>query len=135
MKNLSSCFEQIPFICNICINEVGIGLLGNDLCVMRAKVDTDTAREREFIIQLSLNSRCVPVPRQYGLLVFAPDHLVDDGDVGLDDLDDDRRDVLGGVDVDRGAVVAVMLQRQGGVHRLQEALLVDACQDESGAVQ
>lgn len=67
--------------------------------------------------------------------VFAPDHLVDDGDVGLYDFDDDVADVFAGVDVDGDAVVVVAVHGDGGVDGLQEAFLVDAGEDEAGVVE
>lgn len=54
------------------------------------------------------------------LLIFAPDHLVDDGDVGLDDFDDDVADVFADIDLDRGAVVVVAVHRDGCLDGLQE---------------
>lgn len=68
-------------------------------------------------------------------LFFPPDHFVDDGDVGLDDFDDDVADVFADVDVDRGAVVSVAVHRDGGLDGLQERLLVDAGEDEAGVVK
>ena len=68
-------------------------------------------------------------------LLFAPDHFVDDGDVGLDDFDDDVADVFAGVDVDGGAVVVVAVHGDGGLDGLQEALFIDAGQDEAGVVE
>ena len=69
------------------------------------------------------------------VLFFPPDHFVDDGDVGLDYFDDDVAYVFAGVDVDGGAVVVVAVHGDGGLDGLQEALLVDAGQDESGVVE
>ena len=67
--------------------------------------------------------------------VFAPDHAVDDVDVGLDDFDYDGRDVFAGVDVDGGAVVGRGVECHGGVDGLKEAFLVDAGEDEAGFVE
>lgn len=67
--------------------------------------------------------------------VFSPDHFVDDGNVGLDDFDYNVRYVLADVDVDGGAVVVVAVHGYGGVYCLEEALFVDAGEDEPGVVE
>ena len=69
------------------------------------------------------------------MLIFAPDHFVDDGDVGLDDFDDDVGDVFADVDVDGSAVVVVVVHCYGGVNGLKERLFVDSGEDESGVVE
>lgn len=67
--------------------------------------------------------------------LFPPDHLVDDGDVALYQLDHDIAYVLAYVDVYGGAVVVVAVHRYGGVYRLEQALPVDAGEDEAGIVE
>ena len=68
---------------------------------------------------------------------FAPDHFVDDADVGLDDLDD----LVGDVDVcvvrdgDGSAVLFFPDHFDGCVDGLEEAFCVDAGEDEAGFVQ
>ena len=68
-------------------------------------------------------------------LFLSPDHLVDDGDVGLDDFDYDVADVFAGVDVDGGAVVVVAVHGDGGLYGLEEGFLVDTGEDEAGVVE
>lgn len=48
-------------------------------------------------------------------LELSPDHLVDDADVGLNDLHDLRRDVFFDVVGDWDAVVTVLVHGDGGV--------------------
>ena len=67
--------------------------------------------------------------------VFSPHHLVDDADVGLDELHDLGGDVLVRVVWDRGAVVAVLHQFDRRVNRLKKAVLVYAGEDEAGLVE
>ena len=67
--------------------------------------------------------------------VFAPDHFVDYGDVGLDDFDDDGADVFAYVDVDGGAVVVVAVHSDGSIDGLKKALFVDAGEDEACVVE
>lgn len=69
------------------------------------------------------------------ILFFAPDHLVDDGDIALDDLDHDCADVLAHVDVDGGAVVVVAVHGNGCLHGLKQRLFVNACKDEAGVIE
>ena len=63
-----------------------------------------------------------------------PHHLVDDAGVALDNLHNLCRNVLIHVVRDGDAVKAVAIQRHGGVHCLQQGLLVDAGDDEAGFV-
>lgn len=66
---------------------------------------------------------------------FAPDHFVDDRDVGLDYLDYYCRYVFAGVDVDGCAVMVVAVHFDGCVDGLEETFFVDARKDESGFVE
>ena len=68
------------------------------------------------------------------LLKLPPHHLIDNADVALDDLDYFVADVVGVVGY-RDAVVAVTGHADGEVHTLQEALLVNAAEDEAGFVE
>lgn len=52
-------------------------------------------------------------------LELAPNHLVDDAGVGLDDLHDFRRYILVHIVRDGDAVVTVLVQLDGGIHGLQ----------------
>lgn len=63
-------------------------------------------------------------------LVFPPDHLIDNSDITLDDLDDFGGDVLVGVVGDREAVEAVTAEFHSGVDGLEEAFFVYAGDDE-----
>lgn len=67
-------------------------------------------------------------------LELPPHHLIDDSDVALDNLDDFVADVVGVVG-HGDAVVAVAGHADGEVHALQEALLVNAAEDEAGLVE
>lgn len=71
----------------------------------------------------------------YFIALFAPDHLVDDGDVRLDDFDDDVADIFADVDIHGGAVVVVAVHRNGGVDCLKQALFINAGEDEAGVVE
>ena len=53
-------------------------------------------------------------------LKLSPDHLVDDADVGLDDLDDLCGDVLIGVVRNRDSVLAVTAELHGGIDCLEK---------------
>ena len=53
----------------------------------------------------------------------------------MDDFDDDGAHVFAGVDVDGGAVVGRGVEAHGGVDGLEEALLVDAGEDEARFVE
>lgn len=69
------------------------------------------------------------------MLSFSPDHFIDDGDVGLDDFDDDIGDIFTDVNVDWGAVIMVAVHSNGGFHGLKKRFLIDACEDEAGVVE
>lgn len=71
----------------------------------------------------------------YFYLFFPPHHFVDDGDIGLDDFDDDVGDVFAGVNVDRSAVVVVVVHGDGGVDSLQKRLFINAGEDEAGVIE
>lgn len=68
-------------------------------------------------------------------LFFAPDHFVDDGDVGLYDFDDDVADVFADIDVDGDAIIVVPIHRDGSLDGLKKALFVYAGENEAGVVQ
>lgn len=53
----------------------------------------------------------------------------------MDDFDDDVADVFADVDIDGGTVVVVAVHGDGGVDGLEEALLVDAGEDEARVVE
>lgn len=57
--------------------------------------------------------------RRAGRLVLAPDHLIDDAGVGLDDLDDLGGDILVGVNRHRDAMISSFVHLDSGVNRLQ----------------
>ena len=67
--------------------------------------------------------------------VFAPDHFVHYADVGLDDADNFRRDILIDVIGDRDAWAVVLDQFDCNVHALQETLRVNAAQNEAAFVK
>ena len=73
--------------------------------------------------------------RIFIVLFFSPHHLVDDGDIGLDNLDHDIGDVFADVDVDRGAVVVVAVHGNGCLYGLEERFLIDTGEYESGVVE
>ena len=68
-------------------------------------------------------------------LELAPNHLIDNADVGLDDADDLRGDVLVHVVGDGDAGIAVFDEFHGNIHALQQALGVDAGEDEASFVE
>lgn len=68
-------------------------------------------------------------------LKFPPDHLIHDTGVALDDFDDFGGDVFLDVVGDRYAVMAVAAEADSGVDGLEEAVLVDAGDDETGLVE
>ena len=68
-------------------------------------------------------------------LLFSPDHLVDDGDIALDDLDHYVTYVLAHIHIHRSAVVVVAVHGNGGVDGLEEALLIDSGKDEPRIVK
>lgn len=61
------------------------------------------------------------------VLEFAPDHFVDDADVGLDDFHYFGAYVFVYVVGDGDSVLAVAAEFYGGVNCLEERLFVDAC--------
>ena len=69
------------------------------------------------------------------MLELAPDHLVDDAGVGLNNADDFGGDVLIDVVGDGDAREAVADEGDGDVHALQEAFGVDAGEDEAALVE
>ena len=69
------------------------------------------------------------------ILIFAPDHLVDDPDVALDDLHHLGADVLFDIVRHRDAIVAVLVHGDGGVHGLQQRFLVDSSYEEAGLIE
>ena len=71
----------------------------------------------------------------YTILVFPPNHLVHNPRIGLNDLDDFGGDVFVDVVRDGRAVVAGGVHRHGGVHGLQQAAGVDACDEEARLVE
>ena len=72
-----------------------------------------------------------------GSSLFSPDHLVNDADIGLDDLDDFVRDVFIDVigDGDCAAVFLLTTHLNGCVDRLKQSFRVDAGEDEACLVQ
>lgn len=56
----------------------------------------------------------------YNKLKFSPDHFVDNGDVGLDDFYHYVADVFADVDVDGGAVIVVVVHRDGSIYGLEK---------------
>ena len=64
------------------------------------------------------------------VLEFAPDHFVDDADVGLDDFHYFGAYVFVYVVRDGDSVLAVAAEFYGGVNCLEERLFVDAGDDE-----
>ena len=64
------------------------------------------------------------------MLLFSPDHFVDDAHVALDDFYYFGADVFINVVGDGDAVVAIFAELDGGVNGLQKALGVDAGYDE-----
>lgn len=68
-------------------------------------------------------------------LGFPPDHLIHHPDIALDDADNLRGDVLIHVVRHWNPMVASGVHGDGGVNGLQEALLVDAGEDETGFIQ
>lgn len=68
-------------------------------------------------------------------LIFAPDHFVDDSDVGLDDFDNDVADVFADVDINGSAVVVVAVHGDGCIYSLEETLFINAGEDEAGVVE
>lgn len=67
----------------------------------------------------------------YSQSIFPPDHLVDHAGIGLDDLHNLIRNILIHIVRYRDTVVAVLDQLHGGVHRLQQAVAINARQDEA----
>ena len=68
-------------------------------------------------------------------LVFPPYHLIHNPGVALDDFDHLGRDIFLHVVRHGDAVVAILVHLHGGVHGLEEAVRVDACQDKATFVQ
>ena len=70
-------------------------------------------------------------------LLFSPDHLVDDADVGLDDLHDLVGDVFVGVvgDGDGAAIFLLADHLDRGIDGLKQSLRVDAGEDETRLVE
>ena len=70
-------------------------------------------------------------------LLFSPDHLVDDADVGLDDLHDLVGDVFVGVvgDGDGAAVLFLTDHLNRGIDGLKQSFRVDAGEDEACLVE
>ena len=68
------------------------------------------------------------------LPLFPPHHLIDNANVALDDLDYFVADIVGVVGYG-DAVIAVSGHADGEIHALQEALLVNAAEDEAGLVE
>lgn len=73
-------------------------------------------------------------PNNVFLPFFPPHHLIDNTDVALDNFDYFVADVVGVVGYGN-AVVAVAGHADGEVYALQEALLVNAAEDEAGLVE
>lgn len=69
------------------------------------------------------------------LLLFAPNHFVDDGNIGLDDFDYYVADVFTDVDIDRCTVIMVAVHRYCSLYSLEERFLIDAGEDEAGVVE
>ena len=74
------------------------------------------------------------VLRLFALAVLAPDHLIYDADVALDDLHHLGADVLLNVIRNGNAVLSVSIQFNGGIHGLKERLLINAGNNEVGLV-
>ena len=68
-------------------------------------------------------------------LVFPPHHLIHNPGVALDDLHHFGGDVFLHVVRHGDAVVAVLVHLHSGIHGLEEAVRIDACQDETSLVQ
>lgn len=68
-------------------------------------------------------------------LFFAPDHLVDNGNVALNKLDYNVRDILADIDVDGSSVIVVPVHLYGGVDCLKQTLFVYARKDETCIVK
>ena len=72
--------------------------------------------------------------RRLCYISLPPHHLIDNTDVALDNLDDLVADIVGVVG-HGDAVVAVAGHANGEVYALQEALLINAAEDEAGLVK
>ena len=68
-------------------------------------------------------------------LVFSPHHLIHHAGVTLDNLHHFGRDVFLDVVRHGDADVAVLVHLHGGVHGLEQTVLVNACQDKTALVQ
>lgn len=68
-------------------------------------------------------------------LVFPPHHLIHNPGVALDNLHHFGGDVFLHVVRNGDADIAVSVHLHGGVHGLEEAVRIDACQDETALVQ
>jgi len=67
-------------------------------------------------------------------LELSPNHLVDDTNIGLDDLDYLGADIIH-VGGNGDAMVAILGHLYGEVNTLEEALLIDTGEDEAGFVK
>ena len=68
-------------------------------------------------------------------VALSPHHFVHDADVALDDFDYLGRYILFDVVGNGDAVIAILVHGDGGVDRLQQALFVDAGNEETGFVE
>ena len=68
------------------------------------------------------------------MLIFAPDHLVDYADVGLDDFHHFCADVLVDIVRDRDAVVVVAVHLNGCFNSLEESLSIYTADEEAALV-
>ena len=68
-------------------------------------------------------------------LVFPPHHLIHNPGVALDDLHHFGGDIFLHVVRHGDAVVAVLVHLHSGIHGLEEAVRVDACQNETTLIQ
>ena len=69
------------------------------------------------------------------VLFLPPHHLIDHAGVALDDLHDLGGNILLHIIRHGDAVVAVLVHLHRRVHCLQQALFVDACEDEASLIQ
>ena len=76
-----------------------------------------------------------PPFREKSLLKFPPHHLIHNPGVALDDFDHLGGDVFLHVVRHGDADVAVSVHLHGGVHGLEEAVRINACQDETALIQ
>ena len=72
-----------------------------------------------------------------GMLLFSPDHLIDDANVGLDDL----HDLVGNIFIcvvrhgNSTAILLLAAHLDSGIDRLKKSFRVNAGEDEAGFVQ